>query len=64
MDHQTALFLAYCAWVSSEEIMCKCDFSRLELPLRKVQFMLHETREWVAAGEAHQGAGEAGLGEL
>lgn len=43
--------------------MCKCEFSRLELSLWAVQFMLHEARAWVAAGEtpaeAHQGASRA-----
>lgn len=55
-------------FVSSEEFMFKCKFSRLELSLRRVQFMLQATCVWVAAGEtprgAHQGADEAVFGEL
>lgn len=48
--------------------MCKCKSSRLEISLRKLQFMLHETHTWVAASEipteAHQGADEAVFGDL
>lgn len=48
--------------------MSKCEFSRLELSLWGVQFMLREARAWVAAGEipteAHQGASKAIYGLL
>lgn len=47
--------------------MFKCKFSRFELSLRRMQFMFHETRAWVAAGEtprgAQQGADKTVFGE-
>lgn len=61
------MLLAYCVGVSSEEIMFKCKFSRLERSLRREQFMLHETCAWAADGQtpsgAHQGASKSVFGE-
>lgn len=61
------MLLAYCVGVSSEEIMFKRKCSRLELSLRREQFMLHETCAWVADGQipsgAHQGANKSVFGE-
>lgn len=61
------MLLAYCVGVSSEEIMFKHKCSRLELSLRREQFMLRETCAWVADGQipsgAHQGANKSVFGE-